>query len=272
MRRIAVELGVSVSSVSVWVRDLVPADSPQDASHQEEIEPPAIPAGNARQCGRCGRLLPTSAFNRSGDDYQWWCRECFRGYFQLRGDLHRQQTHAAQRRRRREARAFVIGYLAMHPCVDCGEDDPVVLEFDHLGPKRAHMARLVGDGYSVQALQKEIDMCEVVCVNCHRRRTAARGASWRLDPASLERNRTLLPSELRNLALVRDVLLQSDCIDCGRVDLIVLEFDHMGNKKCCVPLLARRGCSLARLKEEVAKCQIRCANCHRRKTVSEHTR
>jgi hypothetical protein len=153
--------------------------------------------------------------------------------------------------------------------VDCGERDPVVLEFDHLGPKRAHIAWLAGTGYSVSALQQEIDTCQVVCVNCHRRRSAARGGSWRLNPASLEHSRSLLPSEVRNLTFVRDVLMRSNCVDCGLGDLVVLEFDHMTDKRCSVPLLARRGSSLPRLKREIAKCQIRCANCHRRRTAKD---
>jgi hypothetical protein len=155
----------------------------------------------------------------------------------------------------------------MHPCVDCGERDPAVLEFDHLGPKRDHVAWLAGTGYSVGVLEDEIEKCQVVCVNCHRRRTATRGGSWRLNPANLEHSLSLLPGELRNLAHVRDLLLRSACVDCGLSDLVVLEFDHIADKKGSVPLLARRGSSLAKLKEEIVKCEIRCANCHRRRTA-----
>lgn len=77
-------------------------------------------------------------------------------------------------RRRREARAFVADYLSNHSCVDCGEADHLVLEFDHRDPstKVAAIAQLVGRGcWSVQRLQTEIDKCDVRCTNCHRRRT-----------------------------------------------------------------------------------------------------
>ena len=67
---------------------------------------------------------------------------------------------------------FVEEYLSTHPCVDCGEDDIVVLEFDHLGkePKKATISQLKFNNYSIETIIKEIEKCEVVCANCHRRR------------------------------------------------------------------------------------------------------
>jgi hypothetical protein len=73
---------------------------------------------------------------------------------------------------RNEARTYVAEYLSAHACVDCGESDPVVLEFDHRGKKRANVAEIVTDGVSINRIQKEIQECEVRCANCHRRRTA----------------------------------------------------------------------------------------------------
>lgn len=39
----------------------------------------------------------------------------------------------------------VVEYLLKHPCVDCGETDPVVLTFDHVrGKKRDNVANMLG--------------------------------------------------------------------------------------------------------------------------------
>lgn len=70
-------------------------------------------------------------------------------------------------------RAWVKAYLSDHPCVDCGEDDVRVLEFDHVDPKLKlfGISRGVADGRSLKSIQAEIAKCEVRCCNCHRIRT-----------------------------------------------------------------------------------------------------
>ena len=72
--------------------------------------------------------------------------------------------------KKEEASRFVTEYLRSHPCVDCGNSDPYVLTFDHvMGTKKMNISQMVNQGYSLQALQTEIDKCEVRCGNCHMR-------------------------------------------------------------------------------------------------------
>jgi hypothetical protein len=74
---------------------------------------------------------------------------------------------------------YVEDYLKTHPCVDCGETDIIVLDFDHVrGTKRKDVSFMAASGYSLKAIQEEINKCDVVCSNDHRRRTAKRNA-WR---------------------------------------------------------------------------------------------
>jgi hypothetical protein len=79
--------------------------------------------------------------------------------------------------------------LLTHPCVDCGESDPVVLEFDHvIGEKKHNIAYLVRSGRNWRSITKEIQKCEVRCANCHRRATARRDGNWKKLIWGLEEN------------------------------------------------------------------------------------
>lgn len=52
------------------------------------------------------------------------------------------------------------------------ESDPIVLDFDHVrGKKLGNIATLINECKAIQVIKDEIDKCEVVCANCHRRRT-----------------------------------------------------------------------------------------------------
>ena len=87
-------------------------------------------------------------------------------------------TRKAYLRTVAKRRHFVDLYLANHPCTDCGEADPEVLEFDHV-PERGKKVTsptnhklLAG---ALENLMAEIAKCDVVCANCHTRRTRRRG-------------------------------------------------------------------------------------------------
>lgn len=64
-----------------------------------------------------------------------------------------------------------------------------------------------------------------------------------------------------------DILKNNSCVDCGEKDIIVLDFDHRDSKNFDISTLVHSACSEEKLLNELDKCDIRCANCHRRKTA-----
>jgi hypothetical protein len=222
---------------------------------------------DAKQCGRCGRSLPLAAFNRLGEGHQHWCRDCFREYFRARGDLHRRQSGSARKRRVARARAYVAAYLERHPCVDCGERDLRVLDFDHLGGKQACVSELAAWGAPNARLEAEIARCAVRCANCHRRVTARRAGWTRLAGDVDDPRRAFERPARRNLRHVHEALAAGACVDCGERDMLVLEFDHVRDKIAQVSRMVWN-VSLATLTAEMAKCELRCCNCHRRVTYA----
>jgi hypothetical protein len=76
-------------------------------------------------------------------------------------------------RYRKACQLLAYDYLMSHPCVDCGETNPVVLDFDHID--RATKSREVAwfiRRQDLVGLAAEIAKCEVRCANDHRRKTA----------------------------------------------------------------------------------------------------
>jgi hypothetical protein len=124
---------------------------------------------------------------RDIEDFRWrskkkgwrqsWCKYCKRRQEkkQWKMDASYRKKHVISQKRITVRNCqFVYDYLLVHPCVDCGEKDPIVLDFDHKNSKTKsyNIAIIRRNGYSIEFLMKEIKKCEVRCSNCHRRRTA----------------------------------------------------------------------------------------------------
>lgn len=77
--------------------------------------------------------------------------------------------------RRKQITEKVWAWKETHPCVDCGEADPIVLDFDHVVfPKSFDISKAINQGVSWEKIEEEIAKCEMRCANCHRRVTYAR--------------------------------------------------------------------------------------------------
>jgi len=116
-----------------------------------------------KNCVECGK--PSKYGHIDG-----LCLECY------------SKNHTATQIRIRQNQDKLFEYLDDLVCVDCGEPDSRVLQFDHVrGEKRANVTQMVSKGYSWETILAEIDKCDVVCANCHAKRTAQRGNFWRGD-------------------------------------------------------------------------------------------
>jgi 5-methylcytosine-specific restriction endonuclease McrA len=69
-----------------------------------------------------------------------------------------------------------------------------------------------------------------------------------------------------------EYLCSHPCVDCGEVNVLTLEFDHV-NSKSKLFSIARAFIGSAKtltdVQNEVAKCVVRCSNCHTKKTAEE---
>lgn len=170
--------------------------------------------GALRRCGRCEQLKPLSQFNwrRAGrgqrDNLCRPCRSAYhREHYLANKQRYVEQAHQRKERLRQERTAYLLEYFARHPCVDCGESDPVVLEFDHLNPE----LKSFNIGQSLpyrrwQSILKEIEKCEVVCQQLP---SAPRVAPKRRDPSATDRR---LSGEAGDRTRTGDGTLEGSCV------------------------------------------------------------
>jgi hypothetical protein len=138
-----------------------------------------------KRCPKCEQELPLDRFtvSKSGRIGSY-CKRCTslycRHHYVANSEAHNARRREARSRYRIRNRNYVEEYMRTHPCVDCGEPDPLVLEFDHVDPanKKFPIAYLSRTGCPLKELIDEINKCVMRCVHCHRRRTA-RQFGWK---------------------------------------------------------------------------------------------
>ncbi len=81
--------------------------------------------------------------------------------------------------------------------------------------------------------------------------------------------RATLRNQKRQKRELADMYLHGGCVDCGEKDVRVLDFDHVrGTKEFSISKGLRDRVSNVRLVQEIKKCEVRCANCHRKRHVA----
>lgn len=100
--------------------------------------------------------------------------------------------------------------------------------------------------------------------------SAANRRSYRANhPAALASTKARKSAgRARNAAYVRSIKSETPCADCGQVfPPICMDFDHVrGAKVADICGLVLAPSSLQRIMDEIAKCELVCANCHRIRT------
>lgn len=132
-----------------------------------------------KKCTICKNEKDLSEFNKHKgrkDGLSTICRLCSnkrsKQYYNENKERHKKVIRLRSKKQSIENRKKIFEYYLKNSCVDCGENDPVVLEFDHLKDKKYTISNLISGGYSWKTIENEINKCEVRCANCHRRKTA----------------------------------------------------------------------------------------------------
>ena len=108
-------------------------------------------------------------------------REYQKKWYKNNAAAHKQKISINRKKSKQENRDYIYNFLSNSCCNTCGEKDILVLEFDHLHNKKHNISEMISSGISVENLKKEIEKCQVLCANCHRRKTAIEQNHYRFS-------------------------------------------------------------------------------------------
>ena len=217
-------------------------------------------------CKQCLKLKPIEDFqskmNRR-DTLTTWCITCRES---------QAKTNKNPTTKIGICRAFWETWRKEHACIDCGCKDYRVMEADHVGKKIHGLGdyKYWSNHGSVEAMKNELEQCEPRCKFCHRIVTKKR--------SDLKRKlecRTQQSTHKRRQYQINQVKLEiGSCVICKRkvteATCCGFDFDHVDPTKKKIGIansVYKSKVVFERIvKEEIPKCDLKCANCHHIKT------
>lgn len=132
-----------------------------------------------KYCPKCESTLDVDLFgpNKSrSDGLQPACKECMKAYRRAHYHNNKQPYLDRARALEIELKAIVAEIKKDVSCANCGikyPGEPWLMEFDHRDQedKEAIIGKIIKSGNKAKLLA-EIAKCDILCVVCHRRRTA----------------------------------------------------------------------------------------------------
>ena len=137
-----------------------------------------------KSCTKCSEIKSLEDFawkNQSKNQRNTWCKACMKIYDRLRQEskVYLERKNTLAKARQTVARYYILNILKNSSCIDCSNDNPIVLEFDHRDPdsKSYNISEMLD--FSTETIQKEIDKCDIRCANCHAIKTAKQFGYWK---------------------------------------------------------------------------------------------
>ena len=119
-----------------------------------------------KKCSKCNKDNLTSSS---------YCAKCHNEYQKKWYREHPSSINNSAVRRMQDIRNLIIRHKQT-PCVDCKNSYPYyVMDFDHVrGDKNFVLSVAANRRLRIETVEAEIRKCDVVCANCHRKRTFSR--------------------------------------------------------------------------------------------------
>ena len=219
-----------------------------------------------KKCVRCGNQRDNSCFSpdkKTLDKLASWCKFCFAEYRKIRYNQNIQASRQKNNNRRADRIKWLQDLKKDKPCLDCHKIyEPYCMDFDHVpekGQKICSVSRMLLSNVCKEKILQEIRKCDLICVLCHNVRTHNRY----INKSGLVRN-------YRNNTELIQKFKSKPCAICNKqYDYYNMQLDHIDPSTKMHNICQLRNRKLDILQVELAKCQVLCALCHRRKSIIE---
>ncbi len=128
-----------------------------------------------KECSQCKIIKQDTDFYKSfksghKDGLQSRCKACHKIYRKKHYLENRQKYIDKAVKRTKQNRKLWQEYKATLSCIKCGENHPGCLDFHHRNKKeKLFTISQAVDSLSLEVLKEEIQKCDVLCANCHRK-------------------------------------------------------------------------------------------------------
>lgn len=130
-----------------------------------------------KKCNICNELLHNTCFSRdktTKDGLQRKCKPCQKNLSNKHYKNNKQKYADNLKKRRFKVRSVIKCLKETTPCTDCKIQYPFyVMQFDHLRDKEFGISHAVKE-QTLSRILNEIEKCEIVCANCHAKRSYQR--------------------------------------------------------------------------------------------------
>lgn len=136
-----------------------------------------------KQCSKCHEVKDESEYSKKGlrkdgsQKLQPYCKSCqslvIKAFYKANCEKIKVEVKLRKKSIVDKIQSQVIDYLKNKCCLHCGESDIRCLEFNHIDPsqKERNISNLITQTNSWKRIVKEIEKCEILCANCHRKVT-----------------------------------------------------------------------------------------------------
>lgn len=216
------------------------------------------------KCSKCKKNKDEKCFawnNKSLGKRSRRCKECQKIYSQKHYQNNKNPYLKRSALKKKERINFSKNIKESSVCCDCKKYFKYFqMQFDHLPGtnKKNTISKIVQSG-TIDQLKKEMKKCEIVCVNCHAKRTFNR------TPRSPHIKKRKHLEEKKEW--IKNIKEASSCKDCNRYyAFFQMHFDHLPKYKKISKISKMMHSSKKKLKAEIEKCDLVCGNCHAYRT------